>query len=402
LAAPSANVRAVLSSTDSVVHPTLDGIRVLELGSSVAGPSAGRHLADLGAEVFKIEPPEGDGLRTWGQLSPDGTSWWFKAHNRNKRFLCFDLHAPEERRCVREIALRCDILIENFRPGRMAAWGLGYDDLRAEAPGLIYVSISGFGQDGPYAQRAGFGNIAESMGGLRHLSGFAESPPVRMGISIGDEIAGLYATIGALAALHAREATGRGDHVDVSLTEGCFSLLEGVLPEYGASGAVRERQGNRYLSAAPNAMYPTRDGKWISIGANADGIFRRFAALIGEPELAVDERFDSNTARTANSPALDAIIERWTRTGDAAELTERLNAVGVPAGTVNSIADIAADRQFAARGAIVRAPDDAGRPVTMAAPVPRFRERPSRIDSAAGAIGRDTAEILRELGLEGG
>jgi crotonobetainyl-CoA:carnitine CoA-transferase CaiB-like acyl-CoA transferase len=389
-----------LSSTDSVVPPTLDGIRILELGSSVAGPSAGRHLADLGAEVFKVEPPDGDGLRTWGKLSPDGTSWWFKAHNRNKRFLCFDLHAPRERRIVREIALRCDVLIENFRPGRMAEWGLGYEDLRAAAPGLIYVSISGFGQDGPYAQRAGFGNIAESMGGLRYLSGFAESPPVRMGISIGDEIAGLYATIGALAALHAREATGRGDHVDVSLTEGCFSLLEGVLPEFGATGAVRERQGNRYLSAAPNAMYPTRDGKWIAIGANADNIFRRFAALIGQAELADDVRFNSNTARTANSPQLDAIIEAWTRTGDAHELSERLNAVGVPAGTVNSIADIAADRQFAARGAIVHAQDDADRPVTMAAPVPRFRERPSRIERAAGAIGRDTAAILRELGLE--
>jgi crotonobetainyl-CoA:carnitine CoA-transferase CaiB-like acyl-CoA transferase len=386
-------------NTESSTLPTLDGVRVLELGSSVAGPSAGRHLADLGAEVFKVEPPEGEGLRTWGKLAPDGTSWWFKAHNRNKRFLCFDLHAANERRIVREIALRCDVLIENFRPGRMAEWGLGYDELRARAPGLIYVSISGFGQDGPYAQRAGFGNIAEAMGGLRYLSGFAEHPPVRLGISIGDELAGLYATIGALAALHAREKTGRGDHVDVSLTEGCFSLLEGVLPEFGATGAVRERMGNRYLSAAPNGMYPTRDGKWIALGANADNIFRRFAALIGQPELADDERFNSNTARTANSPALDEIIERWTCSGDARELTERLNAAAVPAGTVNSIADIAADRQFAAREAIVRAPDDEGRPVTMAAPVPRFRERPSRIERAAGAVGRDTAAILSELGL---
>ncbi len=395
-----ANERAVLSSTTTALRPTLDGIRVLELGSSVAGPSAGRHLADLGAEVYKVEPPEGDGLRTWGKLSPDGTSWWFKSHNRNKRFLCFDLHSERERAVVREIALRCDILIENFRPGRMAEWGLGYDELRTAAPGLIYVSISGFGQDGPYAQRAGFGNVAESMGGLRHISGFAESPPVRVGISIGDEIAGLYAALGALAALYARERTGRGDHVDVSLTEGCFSLLEGVLPEYGATGAVRERMGNRYLSAAPSGMYPTRDGRWISIGANADAIFRRFAGLIGRPELADDARFRTNASRVAHTPELDSVIEVWTLTGDANELTERLNAAGVPAGPVNSIADIAADRQFAARGAIARIPDDAGRPVATPAPVPRFRERPSRLERAAASIGADTAAILRELGLE--
>lgn len=395
-----AKQRAVLSSTTPDPRPTLDGIRVLELGSSVAGPSAGRHLADLGAEVFKIEPPEGDGLRTWGKLSPDGTSWWFKSHNRNKRFLCFDLHAERERAIVREIALRCDILIENFRPGRMAEWGLGYDDLRAAAPGLVYVSISGFGQDGPYAQRAGFGNVAESMGGLRHISGFAESPPVRVGISIGDEIAGLYAAVGALAALHARERSGRGDHVDVALTEGCFSLLEGVLPEYGATGAVRERMGNRYLSAAPSGMYPTRDDRWISIGANADAIFRRFAALIGRPELAEDARFKTNASRVAHTPELDAVIGVWTLTGDANELTERLNAAGVPAGPVNSIADIAADKQFTARGAIARIPDDAGRPVATPTPVPRFRERPSRLERAAAGIGADTAAILSELGLE--
>ncbi len=251
-------------------RPALDGLRVLELGSSVAGPAAGRLLADLGADVIKVEPPEGDGLRTWGKAAPDGTGWWFKSHNRNKRFVSYDLHDANDRAQVRALALTCDVLIENFRPGRLAEWGLGYDDLRVEHPGLIYASISGYGQDGPYRDRPGFGNIAESMGGLRYITGDPAGPPMRVGISLGDELGALYVVVGILAALRARERDGVGDWVDVSLLESVFAMMQGVLPEYDALGIVRERRGNTLDAVGPSNMYPTADGRWIAIGANAN------------------------------------------------------------------------------------------------------------------------------------
>lgn len=384
-----------------VAHPPLHGIRVLELGSFIAGPSAGRILADLGADVLKVEPPEGDDLRNWSNPAPDGTSWWFKSHNRNKRLLCFDLHQERDRKIVREIALRCDVVLENFRPGRMAGWGLGAEELRREKPDLIYASISGFGQDGPYAQRPGFGNIAESMGGLRYITGFPDGPPMRMGISIGDELAAMYAVIGILGALIGRNADGKGDCIDVSLIESCFSLMEGVLPEYRALGKVRERDGNRIAITAPNTMYPTKDGKWFAIGANAPSVFRRFCALIGAPELADDPRFCDNQARTANIEELDRIVEAWTRERDAADIAELLAEAAVPAGHVYSIAEICEDPQFRARNAIAEIADSDGNRIATYGLIPRFREHPTRLDHAAGRLGEDTEAVLRELGIDG-
>ncbi len=378
----------------------LAGIRVLELGSTVAGPAAGRLLADLGADVYKVEPPEGDQLRTWGELAPDGTSWWFKSHNRNKQLLTFDLHEADDIDLVRRIALQCDVVLESFRPGWLDERGLGPNALRALKPELIVASISGYGQTGPYAARPGYGNIAEAMGGLRAISGEADGPPMRMGISIGDELAGLYTVIGVLAALAARVRDGRGEAVDVALTESSFSLLEAVLPEYAATGKVTVRTGNRYVRAAPNSVYPTRDGEWLAIGANGQAIFRRFATLIGRPELAGDPRFATNQARIANSAELDAIIENWTRSCDRGEANDALAAAGVPAGPVMSIADIAADPQFIARGAIGQIPDDAGNVVQTYVPVPRLAEHPARLDHAAGKIGRDQRRALLEFGLE--
>jgi formyl-CoA transferase len=366
----------------------------------VAGPAAGRLLADLGADVFKVEPPEGDQLRTWGELAPDGTSWWFKSHNRNKQLLVFDLHRPEDVETVRRIALACDVVLESFRPGWLDERGLGPKALRALKPELIVASISGYGQTEPYATRPGYGNIAEAIGGLRAITGEAGGPPMRMGISIGDELAGLYTVIGILAALGARTRDGRGDAVDVALTESSFSLLEAVLPEYAATGKVTERTGNRYVRAAPNSVYPTRDGEWLAIGANGQAIFRRFAALLGQPELADDPRFATNQARIANSSELDAIIERWSRTLDRQAANEALAAAGVPAGPVNSIAAIAADPQFAARAAIRQIFDDDGTPVATYAPVPRFHDHPARLERAAGRIGRDQRRVLDDLGID--
>lgn len=364
----------------------------------MAGPAAGRLLGDLGADVLKIEPAEGDHLRTWGELAPDGTSWWFKAHNRNKRLLSFDLGNAADQATVRRIARACDVVLENFRPGRLADWGLGYDQLRADHPQLIYVSISGYGQSGPYAKRPGYGNVAESMGGLRYLTGYADRPPVRVGVSLGDELAGMYAVIGTLAALRARDRDGSGDYVDVSLTESAISLLEGTIPEYAHAGIVAERAGNRYLRAAPSNIYPTRDQKWIAIGGNGQGIFRRLAQALGAPQLADDVRFASNRARMANVVALDDLIAAFTEQRDLADLSALFAGANVPAGPVMSVADICADPHFRERGAVTTIPSDDGA-ITVAGPVPKMRNHPLRLTRAAGAVGRDQQEVLAELGL---
>ncbi|MDB5069807.1 MAG: succinyl-CoA:(R)-citramalate CoA-transferase [Candidatus Eremiobacteraeota bacterium] len=383
------------------LRPPLDGIRVLELGSSVAGPAAGRLLADLGADVLKVESDEGDGLRTWGPPAADGTSWWFKSHNRNKRFVKFDLHDEADRATVREIALRCDVVLENFRPGRLDAWGLGYESLRAENPRIVYASISGYGQDGPYRDRVGFGNIAESMSGLRYITGYPDRPPVRIGISLADELAALYCVVGIQAALLARERDGVGDYVDISLLESSFALTQGMLPEYDALGIVRERSGNMHNAVAPSNIYPTRDGKYIAIGANANSLFRRFAAAMGRPELAEDPRFRGNRERTEHGVEIDATIAEWTRTLDVAEIARILAEAHVPSGPVYSVAEIVADAQVQARGVVRHVEDDAGNRVATTAPVPRFRAHPTVLDHAARSVGADTAEVLQELGIAG-
>ncbi|HYW52920.1 MAG TPA: CoA transferase [Dongiaceae bacterium] len=386
---------------DGALRPPLDGIRVLELGSSVAGPAAGRLLADLGADVVKVESAEGDGLRTWGPPAPDGTSWWFKSHNRNKRFVKFDLHDADDRKTVREIALRADVILENFRPGRMDDWGLGYESVRAENPRIVYASISGFGQDGPYRNRTGFGNIAESMSGLRYVTGYPDQPPVRIGISLADELAALYCVVGIQAALLARERDGVGDYVDVSLLESSIALTQGMLPEYDALGIVRERSGNSHNAVAPSNIYPTRDGKWIAIGANANSLFRRFVAAIGRPELADEPRYRGNRERTEHGAEIDALVAEWTRTLDAADAAKLLADAGVPAGPVYSIADIVADEQVRARGFVRHLADDAGNRVATTAPVPRFRAHPTVSDHAARAVGADTEAVLDELRIGG-
>ncbi len=380
--------------------PPLAGVRVLELGSTVAGPAACRLLADLGATVYKIEPGEGDQLRTWGVLSPDGTGWWFKSHNRNKQLLTFDLKNPAHVATIASMALACDVVVENFRPGYLARIGLDADTLRAKKPELVYLSISGYGQDGPYANRPGYGSIAEAMGGLRYITGEADGPPMRMGISIGDEIAALYAVIGVLAALRGRDRDTVGETIDVSLIESTYSVLEGALPDYVHGGTVARRAGNRLSSSAPSNVYPTKDGEWLAIGANGQSIFRRFTAAIGRPELADDDRFATNQGRLRNVVELDGIIAAWTEQRDLAEADAIMAQAGVPAGPVMSIAQIVANPQFIARGAVRYARDDDGTPIaTYASPV-RYRERELTIDRAAGAIGRDQAAALKELGLD--
>jgi crotonobetainyl-CoA:carnitine CoA-transferase CaiB-like acyl-CoA transferase len=369
-------------------RPPLVGVRVIEIGSTVAAPAAARLLADFGAEVIKIEPPGGDHLRKWGALSPDGTSWWFKSHNRNKSFVELDLHLEKDREEARRLALSSDVLIENFRPGQLAKWGLGYAELAALHPRLVYVSISGYGQDGPYAGRPGFGHIAESMSGFRYVTGYEDRPPVRVGLSIGDEVAALYAGFGALLALRARDTTGIGDHIDVSLVESLFSLSEALLPEFIHAGRVTERAGNRYLRAAPSGTYRTGDDRYLSIAANSEPIFARFCKVLGQPDLARDPLFSTNQARIANNEELDHRIAGWLANHTLEEALELLSEAAVPAGPVYSIADIASDPHMKAREMITFLPDG---DETIATPgiVPRLNKHPGRLGHAAKVVGAD-------------
>lgn len=377
-------------------RPCLDGIRVLELGSSIAGPAAAKHLADFGAEVIKVEPYNGDQLRSWGTLAPDGTSWWFKSLNRGKRLVTFDVRNEADAAKVRALALTCDVVIENFRPGWLAAFGLDAASLRARKPALVYVSISGYGQDGPYAQRPGYGAIAESLGGFRHITGEPDGPPLRIGVSIADELAALYAALATAAALRARELDGRGDTIDISLTESVFSLLEGVLPDFIHGGRIAGRVGNRLSTVAPSGVYRTADDRWIALAGNSQPIFRRLAKVMGEPGLADDERFADNQARCKNVDELDARVGAWIRTLTLAEADRILGENDIPAGPILDIAQIVDHPQIRARGAVQMIPAADGSEVASYRPVPRFRERPMISGSAAGAIGRDQATVREE------
>jgi formyl-CoA transferase len=375
----------------------LVGVRVLELGSLIAGPFCGRILADFGAEVLKIEPPGvGDPLRTWSLVTEHG-SLWAMVQSRNKQSVSVDLRAPEGREIVRTLAGESQVVIENFRPGRMEEWGLGFEELAKVNPALVMVRISGFGQTGPYSHRPGFGNIAESMGGIRYITGWPDRPPLRVGLSIGDSIAALYAVIGTLMALREAERTGRGQVVDVALSESVFSMLEAIVPEYGYDGRIRERTGNLLGGAAPTNMYPTADDRWLAIGANGDGIFRRFTAAIGQPELASDSRFSTNQARRANVDALDALIAEWTRGRTLDEAMVVLDGADVPAGPVYSVKDIAEDPQYQAREMLVDLPDPHLGHLLMPGIVPKLSRTPGQVRSAGPEVGEHTMAVLGQL-----
>jgi crotonobetainyl-CoA:carnitine CoA-transferase CaiB-like acyl-CoA transferase len=317
--------------------------------------------------------------------------------SRNKRSVAVDLRQPAGRELVRRLAVQCDVLIENFRPGRMEEWGLGYEALAAERPALVMVRISGYGQTGPYSQRPGFGNIAEAMGGLRYITGFPDRPPLRVGLSIGDSIAALYAAVGALIALQEARVSGRGQVVDVALTESVFSMLESIVPEYGHDGRVRERTGNLLGGAAPTNTYHTGDDRWLAIGANGDGIFRRFSAAIGRPEWPADPRFATNQARRENVHELDRLIAEWVAARPLAESMEILAQAGVPAGPVYSVANIAADPQYQAREMLVDFPHPQLDHLLMPGVVPRLSRTPGAIRWPGPDLGAHTAEVLAEL-----
>ncbi|HEV2675826.1 MAG TPA: CoA transferase [Aliidongia sp.] len=381
----------------------LAGLKVIEMGSFIAGPFCGQLLADFGADVVKLEPPgTGDAMRQWGVAKRDGKSLWWPVIARNKQSVTVDLRQPEGRELARRLIADADVLVENFRPGTLEDWGLDPDRLKAENPGLIVTRVSGFGQTGPYSRRAGFGSVAEAMAGMRGLAGFPDRPPPRVGLSIGDSLAGIFAAMGVLLALRARDATTerRGQVVDVAITESVLAVLESVVSEFSGTGAVRGRTGSILPGVAPSNLYPTADGTWILIGANADGIFRRLTEAMGQPELGADERYATHSGRGKHQDELDGRIAAWTVLYDLDHLVSLLEGHGVPAGPVNDAAAVVTDPHFRARDAIISVETPEFGTLAMQGVAPQLSETPGRVSWAGPTLGQHTDEVLGErLGL---
>ena len=376
----------------------LSGLKVLEMGALIAGPFCAKLLGEFGADVVKIEPPgQGDPLRKWRYLK-DGTSVWWHVQSRNKRSVGVDLRKPEGQAIARELAARADILVENFRPGTLEDWGMGYEALARANPGLVMVRISGYGQTGPYASRPGFGVIGEAMGGLRHVTGTPDRPPSRVGVSIGDTLSALYGVIGALAALEHRRRTGRGQVVDVALYESVFSVMESMLPEFDAFGAVRERTGSILPGIAPTSAYRCSDGSYVLIAANGDSIFRRLCVAMGRDDLAADASLAHNDGRAQRQSWLDGEIEAWTSARTPAEVLDAMERAEVPASRIYSVRDIAADPQYAARGMIREIPLPGGGMLKVPGVVPKLSATPGGFTRGGPRLGEHTREVLRELG----
>lgn len=379
----------------------LQGVRVLELGSLIAGPYAAAMLAQFGAEVIKIEPPGGgDPLRKWRKLH-DGTSLWWRSQSRNKKSVTLDLKREEARDIVRRLAATADIVIENFRPGVLEKWGIGWEALSALQPRLVMVRVSGYGQTGPYGQRPGFAAIAECMGGLRHVTGFPDRPPVRTGVSLGDTLASLYGTIGALLAMHHVKVNGgQGQFIDVALYESVFAVMESLIPEYAAFGHVRERSGASLPGISPSNTYMCADGAYVVVAGNGDGIFKRLMHAIGRPDLAEDPDLANNEGRVGRNDELDAAISAWTSVRLLDEVLQILGAAEVPCGRVYTAADIHADEHYRAREMIEhhRLPD--GTPLDLPGIVPKLSATPGRTAWIGPELGEHTREVLASVGID--
>jgi formyl-CoA transferase len=374
----------------------LSGIRVVELGSLIAGPFCAKTLADFGAEVVKIEPPgEGDPLRKWRRMR-DGTSLWWQVQSRNKKSVTCNLRRPEGQDIVRRLARTAHIVVENFRPGALEKWNLGWEQLAAENPKLVMVRISGYGQTGPYKERPGFAAIAEGMGGFRYVNGFPDRPPARPNLSIGDTIASFHGVMGALMALREAEKTGKGQVVDVALYEAVFNCMESLLPEYDGDGYVRERSGSSLPGIAPSNLYPCKDG-YVLIAGNADSLYQRLMSAIGREDLRDDPALARNDGRAAQMEKIDSAIGDWTSQRSQQEVLAEMEKAEVPAGRIYSAADIAADPHFQARGMIESVIASDGKPLKVPGVVPKLSATPGRIRSAAPKLGEHTGDVLREL-----
>ena len=393
----------------------LAGVRVIELGMLLAGPFAGRLLGDWGAEIIKIEPPgQPDPLRDWGHARYQGRSLWWPVQSRNKKCVTLNLRKERGQELLLELVRRSDVLVENFRPGTLEKWNLGYDRLSEANPKLVLCRVSGYGQTGPYAPRAGFASVAEAMGGIRYINGFPGQPPPRMHLSLGDSLAGMFAAQGILAALYRRDVLGgRGQVVDVSLMEACFALLESTVPEYDRLGIVRGPGGTGLQGVAPSNIFKSSDGKWMVIAANADNVFRRLCEAMGRPELVDDPRFVTHLARGEHQEEIEAIVAEWAVARDAAEIDRALNDAGVICGPIYTIADIFEDPQFRARDMLVKHEDPEFGEYVGPGIVPKFSETPCDVrwsapweegshnrDVYGGLLGLSDAE-LAELKAQG-
>lgn len=371
----------------------------MEMGSLLAGPFRGQLLGDFGAEVIKVEPPgKGDPMREWGRHRKNDKTLWWPIIARNKKSVTLNLREEEGQDLARKLIAGADVLVENFRPGTMERWGLGYDDLAETNPGLVMVRVSGYGQTGPYRERAGFGSIGEAMGGIRHVTGFPDMPPPRVGISLGDSLAATFGALGAVSALFNREANdGRGQVVDVGIYEAVLALMESTIPEYALAGYVRDRTGSILPGIAPSNTYITREGDYVVIGANADTVFGRFAEALGHPEWADDERYATHLARGEHQEELDDMISAWTGERTVEEVLEVMAEAGVPAGKVFTAKDMLEDPHYAERENIVEVEDEEIGPVPMQNVVPRLSGTPGKVRWSGPALGQHNGEVFGEV-----
>ena len=375
----------------------LAGVTVLELGNFVAGPFAGQLLGDYGAEVIKIEAPGvGDPMRTWG-VTRDGKSLWWPAIARNKQSVTIDIRREAGRDLVRRLATSCDVIVENFRPGAMASWNLEYETLSATNQRLVMAHVSGFGQTGPRAGSPGFGSIGEAMGGVRHTTGDPDRPPARTGISLGDALAGVFATVGVLGALFEREQSGRGQEVDVAIYEAVLALMESTMADFEVGGVVRSRSGSVLPGVAPSNAYPCADGREVVIAGNADSVFARLCKAIDQPSLADDARFSSHGARGSNMAELDTVLSRWTERRSAEDVIAVLEDHGVPVGRIYTAADMVDDAHFLARDMVLRRPVPEGWEVPMNGIVPKFSRTPGDVVTTGPLLGEHTVEVLARM-----
>lgn len=388
-----------MTASGTMSANALQGVRVIEMGQLIAGPFAGKTLGDFGADVIKIEAPgTGDPLRNW-RMMKDGTSVWWQVQSRNKRSLALDLRSEEGQDVARKLIAEADVLVENFRPGTLESWGMGWDVLSELNPGLVMLRISGYGQTGPYRDLPGFGAIGEAMGGLRHLTGEPGRVPVRCGISIGDTLAALHGTIGVLTALYHRKVNGgKGQVIDVALHEAVFNVMESLIPEYSAFGAVREAAGSALPGIAPSNAYRCVDG-YVLVAGNGDSIFKRLMQAIGRPDLGDAPDLANNAGRVARVDEIDAAIGTWTAERTVADVLDVLGAAKVPAGKVYTAKDIAEDPHYRARDMILTQQTREGYEVEVPGIVPKLMGTPGSVRSAAPRLGEDTDAVLREIGL---
>jgi formyl-CoA transferase len=372
----------------------LAGLRLIEMGTLLAGPFCGQLMGDFGAEVIKVEPPkQGDPMRVWGREKAHGMSLWWPVVARNKKSVTLNLREQEGQELARDLIKKADFLLENFRPGTMERWGLSYDELYKINPRLIMIRVSGFGQTGPYAERAGFGAVGESMGGLRYVCGDPTTPPSRMGISIGDTLAATFACIGALTALYHREQTGEGQVVDSAIYEAVLNMMESLITEYDKAGYIRERTGAILPNVAPSNVYPTKDGKMLLIAANQDTVFKRLTEAMGRPELAQDERYATHTARGAVQKELDDLIGEWTKTINASELEDMMEKHGIPSGKIYTAPDMLEDAHFRAREAIVTTMHPKFGELKMQNVAPKLSKTPGSIRLPGPELGQHNEEV---------